>query len=161
MDSNCLEVYSWYIPITLWNNIRNSFHICTSLTRICFALNLSDMWLFMAIRASDKSLLNCKELAVLELYSVSDFTRVTVLPYSMPGDSVESSKNSGPWIPDHSWRFIVDQDPVSSNQGASAVHGQLRGGAIQPLYMGKKLKILNVVRELITLSITGHRSCIL
>lgn len=63
----------------------------------------------------------------------------------MRGDSGGSSKNSGLWIPDHSWRFIVDQDPVSSNQGASAVHEQLRGGAIQPPYMGKKLKILNVV----------------
>lgn len=56
---------------------------------------------------------------------------------------MESSEKSGLGIPDHSWRFIVDQDPVSSNQGASAVHAQRRGGAIQPLYMGKELKILH------------------
>lgn len=45
----------------------------------------------------------------------------------MQGDSVESPKNSGLWIPDHSWRFTVDQDPVSSKQGASAGQEQLRG----------------------------------
>lgn len=45
----------------------------------------------------------------------------------MQGDSVESLKNGGLWIPDHSWRFTVDQDPVSSKQGASAGQEQLAG----------------------------------
>lgn len=128
LDSHCLEVYSLYIPVTLWNHIRNSFSIYTGLPRICFALNLSDMWLLMAIRASDKSLLWTAALsAVPELCSVSVFTGVTLWPFSMQGDSVESPKNSELWIPDHSWRFTVDQDPVSSKQGASAGQEQLRG----------------------------------
>lgn len=38
-------------------HFRNSFPIYTGLPRVCFALNLSDTWLLMAIRASDKSLL--------------------------------------------------------------------------------------------------------
>lgn len=53
----------------------------------------------------------------------------------MEGDSVESPKSRGLWIPDHSWRFTVDQDPVSSKQGATAGQEQLRG-TLQPLLQG-------------------------
>lgn len=128
-----------------WINTALRFTVCTFLLHFGTTLEtvfpfllvsqkfvlhwiFSDLWLLMAIRASDKSLLwTAVPSAVPELCSVSGFTGVTPWALSMQGDSVESPKNSELGLPDHSWPFPVDQDPVSSKQGASAGQEQLRG----------------------------------
>lgn len=157
-----------------WINTALRFTVCTFLLHfgtiletVCPFILISQEfvlhWIFQICDFSwqlghqTNPALNCSPFC--SSWAVSGFPGVTLWPFSMQGDSVESPKSSGPWIPAHSWRFTVDQDPVSSKQGASAGQEQLRGSHAASL-QAQTLEILCVCGSWDP-SVTGHRSCIL